>query len=262
MEGKPVKKASLMQVLTFGQVSDLVREMGQYITPEEAYLLLRHREAWGAMAVAMRQQHPFNHVRLWHDMYTPTDLIRNATFKRLREAASVDPEKLRWVGPQEPPAFTDDPEVSIVLSVTLRTLEETVFFLWSWALAQNYASTNVLHLSTFDASRLRYIGSSQIFVRPNTLRWMKLRTYGIDSSAQFAGPEVLALAAQHPGWIRHERDVNTKIRMGGLEAYDLGRREWGWNPALSYNSSRNSLTLQAWAKDENGHDVISPVIIA
>lgn len=255
-------KASLMQKLGLGQGFDLLREMGNYIKPEEAEMLLANRHVWGAMAKAMRLQYPFNHVRLWHDLYTPSDLVQLHMLKFLKEKG-LDTEKLVWVGSHEPPAFTDDPNVCVVLAVTLGSLEQTAYFLWECAMATNYAECNVLHIESFNRGTFRLVAPSEAFdapFEPNTLQWIRMKTNN-RARARGAGLVVLALAAQHPTWIRRACNDSLKVLMPKLEIYDSGRKQWGLYPALSYGASRDSLTLQGWAKESDKSTFIAPSII-
>lgn len=258
-----MKEASLMQALSAGQMVDLFREMGKYVTPDEARQLLTHRHIWGAMAKAMRNQYPFDGTKLVHGMFTKSWHVRDAAIERLK-LSGCNYERLEWVGMKIPPQYTDDVNECAVLVITLDTLLETMHFLWCWAADQCYAQTNVLHIPEFGPERLRYVDRSHVF-QPLTIRWVRLRVAAgrPDRNGQPAGPEVLALAAQHPMWIRRERSgYGPYFRMAALEAYDPGRDDWGFNPALCYGAQRDSLTLQAWAKaDRDDSDTISPVII-
>ena len=258
-----MKKASLEQELSFGQVKDLIREMSKYISPDEAKTLLANRHVWGAMAKAMRLQHPFNHVRLWHDLYTPSDLVLLNTCRFLKEHG-FDPDKLVWIGSQEPPSFTDDPYVCVVLAVTLESVVQTAYFLWEYATAQNYSSSNVLHIESFDRRKFRLIAPNEAFdapFEPHTLQWLTIDTSNSVGS-RGAGLEVLALAAQHPAWVRRREGADaSKILMPKLEAYDAGRNQWGWYPALSYGASHDSLTLQGWAKESDASTFVAPSIV-
>ena len=134
---------------------------------------------------------------LVHGLYTPAQKILPAFKMWCAGKGQMDFKKFSWVGSEIPPANSGDPDVAVMLDVTLQTWPETVAFAWTYASDLDPKMGEVPNLNP----DTRLAG-----FRPWTLQWRLVRFDPAQKSDLFdaASGEKLAMhsfflyVAEHP----------------------------------------------------------------
>lgn len=155
-------------------------------------------------------RHTAERTRLIHtelSMDTSTaDILTALKVRCVR--VGINFEKFRWIGFEQAPDFDpNDPEVVVVLDITLDTLFDTFCFAWRWIAAGPVKV--VWHDNLRRYSRdMRLREGSEPF-EPYTLRWrrIKLDTHlnipaNLVDPAKAPGVALLFVVAQHPERIK------------------------------------------------------------
>lgn len=219
------------------------------LTAADIKRLNKHPEALGEMVTAMRT-HPC--LNLIHGVFRPVDELLEVTRERL---LTIDRplDSFEWIGSQDPPAYTDDPEVSVTLVLTLNTLEETVKFLWEW-IVDGQESSWRNDYALFDPDHLCMLEACGAF-RPNTLEYVRLKLNAHQGKkpvdvrgADSAGLEVLTCCAQHPERVKAinggERPC---LNVSGLELHISDGLPWRYVLHVGFDRDDRTVELsQNW----------------
>jgi hypothetical protein len=144
---------------------------------------------------------------LIHRLYTPTDeILRNYDAQCLRTGLKLD---FKWDGPSQPPEFTDDQEVAVVLDRRFKSLEMEMVFTSIWLLEQGLMNGWSAKFER-DSEQLwlqgnvPYIGGCQRWVRiRRTTNYRKSPESVIRHGRSTPGPQLLTMLAQHPMILRN-----------------------------------------------------------
>lgn len=201
------------------------------LTAADIKMLNKHPEALGDMVIAMRT-HPC--FELEHGVFRPVDELLEITQDQISAwtHGKRDFSSFEWIGSQNPLAYTDDPEVAVVLVPTLNTLEETAEFLWEWIKDGQENSWRSDH-ALFDPDHLRMLQARGTF-RPNTLEYVRIKLNAHQGKkpvdvrgADSAGFEVFACCAQHPERVKAMNGGDRPyLNVSGLELHVSGGRPW------------------------------------
>lgn len=228
--------ASLVSEVSVGQITELLGRLDRAgFDPRTIKKILGNKQAARAMLLGLQKLQEF---RLIHDLYNPTEVVHEIVAERLLkyryDIARFDSHDFA-----SPPSFTEDPEIGVVLAVTLNTLKETLEFWCSWALERHSRS----FLWKGMLSKTMILGGTK-FV-PNTIQWVRInRSANYERSpdsvrekgVSLPGWEVLALLAQHPEVVRH-MDGSAEhpyLLMGGLDYRTVAHERFPDTPYADY----------------------------
>lgn len=205
-------------------------------------------------------------IELAHGIFNASSSVLENALRHLK-AKGYDPSQFTWIGPEICPFnYTDDPEVVIVLDITLGTLEETFEFAYTWAATGQRMSRWV----QFEAGNLkiRILKGAEPF-QPFTLRWrqidigtnMNRKPCEIRDPKRSPGVALILMLAEHPLIARQT------FRWGHLAELYLTGLEWtddesdsvrlygmSWNkvPCLEIHSASGGIRLVGYWNDDIG----------
>lgn len=208
-------------------------------------LVLDYPEVMAELVTTLRD-HPC--AKLVHGRFRSSGEVARHTVKRLL-GIGRNFEDLAWIGSPKAITYTDDPEVAVVLMVTLDTLEKTAEFLWQWVRDQQPSSEQGAHV-LFGENFLRPFQGGAIF-RPNTLEWVRIKLNAHPDqnplevrAADSVGLELLASWAQHPEQVRLRRNrEHLRYYLPGLELRFAEESSWRSVLYTRFDQEQHSVSL-------------------
>ncbi|MDQ5951876.1 MAG: hypothetical protein QG626_3 [Patescibacteria group bacterium] len=209
--------------VNFERIAELLKASGldeQVVRTMVSAGKLQERKLKRQRDLAVSQQN------LVHGLFTQAELIESLTFQRIMDKTGCS--DFTWIGSQDPPAYTDDPRVVVVLEVNLADLASTVKFAYKWASESKPGN----RLGPINLSKKRLLPSpdSEPF-RAFTLRWrlLKLEEHNntplhdcsFEQEARL-GITALFAAAQHPTLVKEQMTKEAVWLLPGLDHHDLG----------------------------------------
>lgn len=167
------------------------------------------------------------------------------------EAKGISIGDLKWRTSQEAPLYTEDPEVAVVLSPFLGSVQETFDWYERIAFSQQ---PNTYHQTSFrtDAVHLRMwnqvpfeansIGWSRIQLNANVMRSPRNVRKLVNS---LPGLEIVATVAQHPARVVAMNGTVTRpyLWMGGLEVAISDIGPWSGVPFVWHRAVARELSI-------------------
>lgn len=219
----------------------------QGLSAEDVVKLNTDPTILSTMFACMREQPTF---KLIHGVFNSiTNILKSLALRCADKGIALS--KFTWVGGETCPfAFTDDPEMVVVLDITLDTLHSTVDFAWDWTCDGQDANWRWEGMLS-DPSKLRLLEGSDAFV-PYILRWrrIKLNTdigkkpMDVRNPQASPGVALLFVAAQHP---QRVKVIDYKTKFGwylpGLQCTVPGNDVWQDVPYVDFDRVHREVRL-------------------
>ncbi len=247
--------------LSAGELREFERVIGEEINAEDARILIKHADVRkSAFAAALK--HPAFRRGDWiHGLYNSTDTVLRQTQEKLASIGYLTTD-FTWIGCDDTaPTFTDDPEVVVVLNVSLADPGQTFEFLWQWAAEQQARPQRGMEFRSGE-NKLRLTKGKEF--KPFTIEWMRLQLDANRGSlpsllrkavnpSDLAGIEIMAMAAQHPEraglWVQRSAGLN----LSAIELNIHGYAPWSETPALYTDHDDNTFRLTKACLCEHDH---------
>lgn len=205
--------------------------------------------------------------KLIHGVYAdPRDALSRFKIRCLGQG--IASTKFRWVGPQEPPSFTDDEEVVVVLDVTLDTLMRTFDFAWFWA-NEGWRGRGLWGAVLCDSvpEYLRLLEGAEPF-QPFTLQWRRIKLNAnlgkspreVRSPQASPGLALLFVAAQHLQRVTAiDREKRVSWYLPGLESRMPEGKEWPYALRMCTAQRPQRVNLMLHRSECGDRDVAVPI---
>lgn len=191
----------------------------------------------------------FPEFSLVHGVFTKTNAII-ANFEARCTEKGINFGKFSWIGSETATEFTDDPEVVVVLDVTLDTLQSTFEFAWAWTVDGQDDKWRWEGMVS-DSKKLRLLsddrpadveGDGPDF-KPWTLSWHRIklntnigkRPMDVRNPKSSPGCALLFMSAEHPARVKA---TDYKTRFGywlpGLKCTAPGEESFADVPSSDF----------------------------
>ena len=205
-----------------------------------------------------------NARKLIHGVFNNTDEVLAAFIVRCARR-DIEYKKFSWVGSKFAPEFDpNDPEMVVVLDVTLDTLQNTFEFAWAWTVDGQDDSWRYEGMLS-DADNLALLDGLEF--KPYTLRWVRItldsnvgkKPIDIRDPKSSPGCALLFMSAEHPARIKAtDYEKRFGFWLPGLKCTDPGYEAWRYVPCVGFSRDDREVKLYSDWRDGSDDDLAVP----